>query len=98
MLVVYLTGIKKRKALSNTIENDQCSFSQIIYNYYKQTAYVDTGHGASFRSTAQVLGLAGCDCPETPLHQIYWLNPVKDQQVIWNSTQTQLRMQQALKS
>ncbi|ESK56908.1 transaldolase [Acinetobacter tjernbergiae] len=44
------------------IENDPGVLSvKKIYNYYKQHGIVTQVMGASFRSTAQVLGLAGCD-------------------------------------
>ncbi|MBH2001343.1 MAG: transaldolase [Moraxellaceae bacterium] len=44
------------------IENDPGVLSvKKIYNYYKQNGIVTQVMGASFRSTAQVLGLAGCD-------------------------------------
>jgi transaldolase len=44
------------------IENDPGVLSvKKIYNYYKQHGIATQVMGASFRSTAQVLGLAGCD-------------------------------------
>ena len=44
------------------IENDPGVLSvKKIYNYYEQHGIATQVMGASFRSTAQVLGLAGCD-------------------------------------
>ncbi len=59
---IYDWHLKARKADDIPVEDDPGVASVVrIYNYCKQHGYATQVMGASFRKTAQILALAGCD-------------------------------------